>query len=121
MLQFKNAPGSHAACFLILHELTAVLPVPFVYHFFKWTDLRVPMTEDLLQSANTQIRRLSSRFNIHWDVKDDDLFLQHLVMTYAVMKMAMPLRLAASAALTPWFHRRCWVPVQRLFVHQRKQ
>lgn len=38
--RFKNNPASHVTSFLILHELTAVLPLPILFwffHSFDWT------------------------------------------------------------------------------------
>lgn len=38
--RFKNNPASHVTSFLILHELTAVLPLPILFwffHSFEWT------------------------------------------------------------------------------------
>lgn len=38
--RFKTNPGSHLTSFLILHELTALLPLPllfWLFHSFEWT------------------------------------------------------------------------------------
>lgn len=44
--RFKNNPASHVTSFLILHELTALLPLPllfWLFHSFDWTPEGMPL------------------------------------------------------------------------------
>ncbi|KAJ1561125.1 hypothetical protein HK405_004852, partial [Cladochytrium tenue] len=45
--QLRSAPGSHLTAFLVLHEVTAVLPLPLVYYGLQATGLQVPLPASL--------------------------------------------------------------------------
>lgn len=37
--RLKERPASHLTAFAILHELTAILPFPFIYYPLKWLNI----------------------------------------------------------------------------------
>src|SRR5688572_5198193 len=39
---FRSKPGSYIISFAILHELTAVIPIPLVYIFLSTTGMQIP-------------------------------------------------------------------------------
>ncbi|KAL2916390.1 hypothetical protein HK105_204146 [Polyrhizophydium stewartii] len=100
--QFRGAPGSHLTAFAILHELTAIIPLPLVYYALAATDMRVPFPEDLLAEGNRRMARLMQLVGIQAEVRDDSQVMLHMATSYAVVKMLMPVRVALSFMLTPW-------------------
>ncbi|KAJ1961548.1 hypothetical protein GGI12_003188 [Dipsacomyces acuminosporus] len=110
---FKDRPASHLTAFAILHEVTAVVPLVGVYYVINYFDLKVPFPEDALKEGNRYINKVRVYFG--WSkLEDDSPILLHLATSYAIVKAAGPLRIAASVALTPWFARWIMVPFDRM-------
>ncbi|KAI8620864.1 hypothetical protein BC830DRAFT_1097004 [Chytriomyces sp. MP71] len=126
----KSAPASHVTSFVILHELTAVVPLPIIYYTLQTTGLQVPVPQDVLEESEKRMEKLFKRYG--WIDADTSAslttasdggdataiqpkkmrMLVDMATSYAVVKVLMPARLAASLALTPWFARRAIVPIR---------
>ncbi|KAJ3370136.1 hypothetical protein GGF31_004755 [Allomyces arbusculus] len=110
-VEFKQKPGSHltgtaAKTFLVLHELTAVVPLPIVYYGLTWAGLSVPVPDSLLEESNAKIRRVIKYYG--WDIEPNSQAMVNMVAAYAIVKALMPLRLAARhvpVAMTPGLAR----------------
>ncbi|KAJ2773144.1 hypothetical protein IWQ57_001441 [Coemansia nantahalensis] len=117
--RFRDRPASHLTAFAILHEVTAVAPLLAVYWALDRFGLSVAYPERVLQEGNRYVNKL--RHYAGWEpLAPDSPVLAHLATSYAVVKAAAPLRLAACVALTPAAARWCVVPVARAFERARR-
>ncbi|KAJ2747156.1 hypothetical protein GGI20_000770 [Coemansia sp. BCRC 34301] len=119
LLAFKERPGSHLTAFAILHELTAVVPLAGVYYALDYVRPKMPFPQSILEEGNRYINKL--RTYVGWQQLDTSSpVLLHLATSYAIVKAAAPLRVAASLAMTPLFSRWCVVPVARAITKRIK-
>ncbi|SAM09213.1 hypothetical protein [Absidia glauca] len=105
--QFKNKPGSYITTFAILHELTAIVPFPFIYYGLSWSDLRLPVPEQAIHQGNRIVNKVRVR-NGFEALEPDNRAMVHLATTYAIVKILVPLRIGASVAMTPMIAEK-WV------------
>lgn len=125
-LRFLNAPVSHVTAFLVLHELTAVVPLFGLWALFArldWDPLASGLLpRDLLDAGAEYIRVLGAR-NGWTELEDGAAGSATLVLqgaaAYALVKVLMPLRALLSLAAMPWFARCVVVPFTRLFARRR--
>ncbi|RKP34937.1 hypothetical protein BJ085DRAFT_1418, partial [Dimargaris cristalligena] len=59
--QFRNKPATHLTAFIILHEVTAVLPFGLIFGLLTWTDWRPPVSEESMDEALQRARKLVYR------------------------------------------------------------
>ncbi|KAL7753067.1 hypothetical protein RI367_001519 [Sorochytrium milnesiophthora] len=78
--------------FLLLHEVTAIVPLPIVYYTLSYTGLQLPIPESILEESNARIARVVKRYG--WQVEPDSQVMVNLVTTYGIVKALMPVRLA---------------------------
>jgi hypothetical protein len=145
--------------FAILHEITAIVPLPIFFYTLEWTNASALsiVPESYLETGQEFVHRLIRRYP-QWfqsmasdetntqrstvdhlnrdlsnstvddqqttsDVKSLSTDLQnslviarkilHLATSYALVKLMLPLRLAASAAMTPCIARNAVQPIGR--------
>lgn len=115
---FMNAPVSHVTSFIIIHELTAVLPLFGLWGLFYYMDFTptAGIPEWLLSKGTHFIDVLAER-NGWTSLKTEsgaNLVLQGAA-AYAIVKVLLPFRAAFSLIAMPWFARWCVIPVTRLF------
>ncbi|KAI9092147.1 hypothetical protein DFS34DRAFT_633858 [Phlyctochytrium arcticum] len=116
---FKSHPGSHLASFAVLHELTAMLPLPVVYFILSTYDIPIPFPESIMEEGNRRMSKMVSYFG-GGPIESNSKVMVHMATSYAIVKAAMPLRIGACFIMTPWFARTTIVPVQRGFSHISK-
>ncbi|KAA8643058.1 hypothetical protein EYZ11_011731 [Aspergillus tanneri] len=133
-----GAPGTHITSFLILHEITAIVPLFALVAAFHYGDWLPDLTsskafEDGTQRFGRWLRKKG------WVVEEGDeeqeqgkgqeeeqrhygdslpsrkgvRLVWEFATAYAITKALLPLRLAASVGVTPWFARVVLVPVGR--------
>lgn len=119
--RFPSSVGSHVVSFALLHELTAILPLPLIYYTLQaypslLKDLPPP-AEKSIQSINRSLNSISEKLSLGQSavVDEDSRLVVHLAASYGLIKVLMPWRLALSAALTPWFSRRVVDPVMKIW------
>lgn len=115
---FMNAPVSHVTSFIIIHELTAVLPLFGLWGIFYYMDFTptAGIPEWLLSKGTHFIDVLAER-NGWTNLKTEagaNLVLQGAA-AYAIVKVLLPFRAAFSLMAMPWFARWCVIPFTRLF------
>jgi Hypothetical protein FLILHELTA len=113
---FLDAPLVYGTSFLILHEITAIVPLFGLWGLFHQLDF-VPqgMPEWLLENGNKFVERVANRYN--WDVgttQQGSRLMLEGAASYAVVKALLPLRAALSLYLTPWFARIILQPLLRI-------
>ncbi|EED17898.1 conserved hypothetical protein [Talaromyces stipitatus ATCC 10500] len=133
-----GAPTTHITSFLVLHEITAVLPLFGLFGFFHysgWTPLLSAGDNDTLNEAVQRFGKWMTKKG--WvgseDVEaaknvssctpsaDDQVLTQQkgaqLVLqfaaAYVTTKALLPLRIVASVWATPWFARVLLGPIGR--------
>ncbi|KAG1048811.1 hypothetical protein G6F43_008827 [Rhizopus delemar] len=100
--QFKNKPGSYLTSFAILHELTAVAPFPVIYYALEASSVKIPFSDSFVEEGNKFVNKVRIHYGYE-PLEADNQTMIHLVTTYCVVKALLPVRLAASAAMTPTF------------------
>jgi hypothetical protein len=105
--QLKQHPKSHLTSFLILHEITAIVPIPIFYKILERYPIDYPITPELMEQGNKRMKRMVEI--VGWEV-DARQFLD-LVTSYLIVKALLPVRVAASLGLTPLGARL----IQRMF------
>lgn len=116
LTKFQNAPASHLTAFLVLHEITAILPIPLVFYALQhsqWTS-SFDLSEELLKKGDRFIGKVRGYVGLK-PLESGSQTAVNLATAYALVKVLMPVRLAASAALTPWFAGRFVQPLTRFF------
>ncbi|KAG6002204.1 hypothetical protein E4U21_003335 [Claviceps maximensis] len=125
----RNAPVSHIVSFLILHELTAIVPLFLLFTLFHYTTF-VPVAYisahfgNYLQAGITRFERYFSRkgwFGFQPEDVEKDLsngvdalgkwdsgerkyrILVEVALAYAITKALLPVRIVGSVWATPWF------------------
>lgn len=98
----KQRPASHITAFAILHELTAIIPFAVIYFPVKWCQIssHIPLSKDLIQEGNKRINRVRTYFSLP-ELDENSTVLIDLSITYGLVKLALPARLALSVLLTP--------------------
>ena len=115
----RASPGSHITGFLILHELTAI--VPLVVIFSTLQGFRIPilpssLSQESLNTAERSINRFRKKLGWEeWQPGEASDTVARLGLSYAAVKLLIPVRIAASLALTPWFARRVIQPCYQKF------
>ncbi|KAF2455440.1 hypothetical protein BDY21DRAFT_65877 [Lineolata rhizophorae] len=123
-----SAPVSHVTAFLILHEITAVVPLVGLavgFHYADWLPPWVAEGEWVRQGIEKFGRYFRRK---GWLSEDGSQVLQgkaiwsgdngvrvvvEVATAWAVTKALLPIRLAVSVWCTPWFARVAVLPVGR--------
>lgn len=145
----RNAPVSHVVSFMILHELTAIVPLFALFALFHYTTY-VPisyMTEHFGGYVNAGVARFEKYFKrkgwfgfskdengkaLGSDAEDRDVvekwqsgdpkytILVEVALAYAITKALLPIRIMGSVWATPWFAG-VLTRVQKAFTRTKKR
>ncbi|EGP85310.1 uncharacterized protein MYCGRDRAFT_105511 [Zymoseptoria tritici IPO323] len=118
----RNAPVSHITAFLLLHELTAVVPLFGLAGIFHWSGWMPPFVSEWKWVAvwTEKFGNWLRKKNWFKDGKGDRWYGKgeqvtrlavELATAYAITKALLPLRLMLSVWATPWFARWTVLPV----------
>lgn len=117
-INFVNRPVTNLVSFLILHELTAIVPLIGIWYVFYKYDISVPL--DLPEWAINKGTKIIDSSLKSWDLTDftfNDKF--NLIMkgaySYVIVKMLLPVRLMFSFLCTPLFTRFFVDPITGIF------
>ncbi|KAI9323563.1 hypothetical protein BX666DRAFT_1846928 [Dichotomocladium elegans] len=109
--QFRDKPASYMTTFAILHEVTAIVPLPIVYYALEYSGMHIPLLPDTaVAEGNRIMSKVRTRYGYE-PLDPNSRTMVNLATAYAVVKVLMPLRVAASVALTPFFAERFIGPV----------
>ncbi|KAG0286505.1 hypothetical protein BGZ98_005054 [Dissophora globulifera] len=88
--QFKNKPASHLIAFGILHEITAVVPLPIVYFTLVETGVKIPFPDQAMEEANRSVARVAKYYG--WDLEGTEgaKVMLNMATSYALVKALMP-------------------------------
>ncbi|KAK5116116.1 hypothetical protein LTR62_008442 [Meristemomyces frigidus] len=129
----RNAPVSHITAFLVLHELTAILPLFGLAAFFHYTNWLPPFISEgkwvtqglekfgryarkkgwISEADEREAAGSSSSTSGRWWGRGEGgvRIVVEFATAYAVTKALLPLRLVVSVWATPWFARWTVLPV----------
>lgn len=135
----RSAPVSHITAFLLLHEITAVVPLlglTAAFHYFDWLPSWFAEGE-LVKEGVEKFGRYARRKGWiddeergrlatgaegggnaagWWGVGEGGVRLVvELATAWAVTKVLLPVRLVLSVWATPWFAKWSVLPVMRVF------
>ncbi|KAF9928190.1 hypothetical protein BGZ67_007098 [Mortierella alpina] len=85
--QFKNKPASHLLSFGILHEITAVVPLPIVYFALAETGLKIPFPEQAMEEGNKFVGRVAKYYGWSLEGADGARVMLNMATSYAVVKV----------------------------------
>lgn len=114
---FAHAPFSHLTAFVILHELSAIVPLVGLWYVFHQNHAYIPM--DLpswaIEKGMAVIDKALALFDfLNYSMSEKGKFLMEGAYAYAITKALFPLRIIFSVAGMPWFARWFVVPVTLL-------
>ncbi|KAK5759101.1 hypothetical protein LTS12_010709 [Elasticomyces elasticus] len=136
----RNAPVSHISAFLILHELTAIVPLFGLAALFHYTNYLPPLISEgkWVAEGTEKFGRYLRRKGWISQADEDKAegrsgkwfgrgeggvrIVVELATAYAITKALLPVRLVLSVWGTPWFARWSVLPVSNLMkrVWQRR-
>jgi len=125
-----NAPVSHVTSFLILHEITAVVPLLGLFGLFHYSNW-LPEAWKEGKTVREGVEKFSRYFRRKgWVAEDEDdtagrsakwtgeqgvRVVLEVAVAYAITKALLPARLILSVWATPWFARVFVLPLTGLF------
>jgi hypothetical protein len=122
----RAAPLSHVTAFLVLHELTAIIPLfglAAAFHYYNWLPPYISegkwVSEGIVMFGNWMRKRgwigddgKGGAAGMWWGRGESGVrIVVELATAYAITKAFLPLRLLLSVSLTPWFARWTVLPV----------
>ncbi|KAL4903444.1 hypothetical protein BDW74DRAFT_40489 [Aspergillus multicolor] len=131
-----GAPATHVTSFLILHEITAIIPLfglVAAFHYGNWLPNFTSYSE-FEEGTRRFARWLRKKGWVEDSVDVDEVtagtatekkgvrLILECATAYAATKALLPLRIVASVWATPWFARTVLVPIgkgaRKLFQRQ---
>ncbi|TKA38269.1 hypothetical protein B0A54_09209 [Friedmanniomyces endolithicus] len=125
----RNAPVSHITAFLVLHELTAIVPLFGLAALFHYSNWLPPFISEgrWVTEGTERFGRYFRRKGWISEAEGDEVIggggqwwgtgeggvriVVEFATAYAITKALLPLRLVLSAWATPWFARWTVLPV----------
>lgn len=123
--QFIHAPVSHVTAFIILHELTAIVPlVGTWYVLHQYHDLFMTASMDLPAWAIEKGTKIIDKGLQDWDFGDYSFndkakFIMEGAYAYVIVKALFPVRLGISLLGMPWFARWFVLPFTKMFSRKK--
>lgn len=123
--QFIKAPVSHVTAFVILHEITAIVPLAGIWYLLhEHHDLFMLTTLDLPGWAMEKGTKIIDKAMVNWDYGDYSLadkvkFIKEGAYAYVIVKALFPVRLAFSLLGMPLFAKWFVLPFTRMFSRKK--
>ena len=109
--RLKSAPGAHLTAFLVLHELTAIVPLPIIAYALSSIDTTHLswISPQSLDQASAAVSKKLHALGLD-QLSPKTLF--SCACAYVIVKALLPLRIAGSLYLTPFVARRVIEPIK---------
>lgn len=123
--QFITAPVSHVTAFVILHEITAIVPLIGVWYLLhQYHDTLMVSALDLPSWAMEKGTKLIDKAMQDYDfgnysISEKVQFIKEGAYAYVIVKSLFPLRLAVSILGMPWFARWFVLPFTKMFLRKK--
>ncbi|KAK9495355.1 hypothetical protein V1508DRAFT_395235 [Lipomyces doorenjongii] len=109
--RLMNAPGSYVFTFLLIHEVTAVAPLFGLMWLFQVTDWMPPLPEGLMEAGKEFYSKAIPQDSLPEGSESATKLILQGATAFAIVKMILPLRVAFSLLITPWFARLSVIPL----------
>ncbi|KAK9465873.1 hypothetical protein V1512DRAFT_248640 [Lipomyces arxii] len=110
-------PGSYIFTFMLIHELTAILPLFGLVYLFDYLDFMPSLSGAMIDKGLEFYKKAVPESALPASGEAASKFLLHGAAAYAIVKMLFPIRLVFSIAVTPMFARWSVIPlVNRLSI-----
>ncbi|KAI5957538.1 hypothetical protein KGF57_003232 [Candida theae] len=120
--KFVNAPFSHLVAFIVLHELTAVIPLIGIWYYLHQHPGFIPL--DLPQWALTKgakvIDSAMGQFDWSFNTSDKLSVIMEGAYAFTIVKLFLPVRVVISLWGMPWFAKWFVLPITNLFGNWKK-
>ncbi|KAM9900878.1 hypothetical protein OXX69_005741 [Metschnikowia pulcherrima] len=119
--QFITAPVSHVTAFVILHEITAIVPLIGIwYTLHQYHDTLMVSALDLPSWALEKGTRIIDKAMQDYDfgsysISEKIRFIKEGAYAYVIVKSLFPVRLAFSILGMPWFAKWFVLPFTKMF------
>lgn len=122
--RFVNAPFSHVTAFLILHELTAIVPLVSIWYVLHKYHISIPL--DLPSWAIDKGTKIIDSSLASFDfsgftINDKFNFIMEGAYSYVIVKFLLPVRLIFSLSLMPWFAKTFVIPFTTIFKKKKPE
>jgi hypothetical protein len=84
--QFRDKPASYITSFAILHELTAIVPLPVVFYFLDYTQVSIPVPEEYIAEGNRVVSKMRTKYGYE-PLDPNSRAMINMVASYAVVKV----------------------------------
>lgn len=113
--RFKNAPLSYVTSFLLVHEITAIIPLFGLWWYFNKYDFVPPGLPDWLIVKGMSVidKLLETQGWSFLNMENGARVVMQGAAAYALVKATLPVRIPISLVLTPPFARWIFIPVTR--------
>lgn len=117
--RFMNAPVSHVVSFLILHELTAIVPLLSLWYLFHQFPDMLPSFDLPTWAIDKGTKIIDDAMNKYdfadYSINEKFQFIMEGAYAFVVVKFLLPIRLVVSLGLMPSFARWFVIPFTKIF------
>ncbi|CAK9440265.1 uncharacterized protein LODBEIA_P43650 [Lodderomyces beijingensis] len=120
--KFINAPFSHLISFLILHELTAIIPLFGIWYYLHHHPGIVPLDlpQWALSKGSKVLDSLLEQFQWNFNTSDKIVLMMEGAYAFTIVKLLLPVRVVISLWGMPLFARWFVLPITNL-LHNLRQ
>lgn len=121
---FIHAPVSHVTAFLILHELSAIVPLVgiwYVFHKFQWS-IPLDLPSWAIDKGTHIIDKSMAQFDFrNFSLQEKANFIMEGAYAYVIVKGLFPVRIIFSVLFMPYFAKYFVIPFTRMFSFRKKK
>lgn len=123
--QFITAPVSHVTAFVILHEITAVVPLIGIWYVLhQYHDTLMVSALDLpswaMEKGTKIIDKAIQDYDFgNYSITEKIQFIKEGAYAYVIVKSLFPVRLGISILGMPWFAKWFVLPFTRMFSRKK--
>ncbi|GEQ66462.1 hypothetical protein JCM33374_g125 [Metschnikowia sp. JCM 33374] len=123
--QFITAPVSHVSAFVILHEITAIVPLIGIWYVLhQYHDTLMVSALDLpswaLEKGTKTIDKVMQDYDFgNYSISEKIQFIKEGAYAYVIVKSLFPFRLAVSILGMPWFAKWFVLPFTKFFSRKK--
>lgn len=120
---FINAPFSHVVSFVVLHEITAIVPLVGIWWYLHKYQVHLPI--DLpswaIDKGTKVIDSSLKKFDFtSFTLNDKFTFVTEGAYAFVIVKLLLPFRVAFSLVFMPVFARWFVIPFTKMFKREKK-
>ncbi|KSA01641.1 uncharacterized protein AC631_02581 [Debaryomyces fabryi] len=121
---FIHAPVSHVTAFLILHEISAIVPLVgiwYVFHKYQWS-IPLDLPSWAIDKGTHIIDKSMAQFDFrNFSLQEKANFIMEGAYAYVIVKGLFPVRIIFSVLFMPYFAKYFVIPFTRMFSFRKKK